>query len=454
MKNTTNTTNETNTTTRMTNDVYYNDFGVALRKVTPIYNEGATKKCTIYVFMAEDNSGKRYAYTWRVNDDQGLTTAPVVYARAWAKENGIDAAKIAAYKTETGTTSEARSLKDDFLNGEIDLKDSEYEGLYTIDWHEENEAAEDTSDKKEESKEAKGCCEETKEERQRRILDRIAEENAKEKARRIAAFAGKKLKGNDPIVIPWGDGFERTEYTPAEFEKWFGICKSAEGVIGYDGQYNHDIIIDDSHYLYYTSQVSNADFHRFLTIAYYYWQNLEAKAYGKLADGTFMKGCKNYDEMKDARLREMEKERAEAAAENGLFTAAKNIRNACENGSFLINPDDYDATKTASEYDDKDAAEDAARGLSDSYENMGTTAAFSEEMARFHNEIRNARYGKTTKEKILKALHDAGNFEASLEDAIKVYDAIRTDGKKTTYRGIRKVLGIKAKSLAELAGKK
>lgn len=451
MKNTTNTTNETNTTTRMTDDVYYNDFGIALRKVTPIYNEGMARKNTAYVFMAKDGNGKRYAYTWRLNDDMGLTEAPITYARAWAKENGIAAVKIAAYKLETGAPSEALSVKRDFCDGKIDLKESEYEGLYTIDWHEENEVAE-TADKKEEGK--KACCEETKEERQRRILDKIAEENAKEKARRIAAFAGKKLKGNDPVVIPWGDGFERTEYTPEEFTKWFNICKSAEGVIGYDGEYNYDVIIDDAHYVYYTQQVAHTDLHRFLTIAYYYWQNLEAKAYGKLADNTYMKGCKNYDEIKDARLREMEKERAEAAAENGLFTAAKQIRNACENGSFLINPSDYDATKTASEYDDNDAAEDAARGLSDSYENMGATAAFSEEMARFHNEIKNARYGKTTKEKILKALHDAGNYNASLKDAMQVYDGIRTDGKKTTYRGIRKVLGIKAKSLAEIAGKK
>lgn len=146
----TKTTNTTNTT-RMPDDVYYNEFGIALRKVTPIYNEGATKKCTIYAFLAEDRDGARFAYTWRVNDNQGLTKAPVVYARAWADENGIAATKITAYKTETGKTSEAREVKRDFLDGKIDLKADKYG--YTIDWHEECEENEKT---KEETKKERG----------------------------------------------------------------------------------------------------------------------------------------------------------------------------------------------------------------------------------------------------------------------------------------------------------
>lgn len=124
---------------------YYSDFGLDLRKVTPTYNEGDKRKNKVYVFFAEDEDGKRYAYTWRLNDDMGLYYPAVTYAEAWAKEKGIDAVKIAAYKADG--YADARKTTSEYLAGEISLKESEnYKGLYTVDFSGESAEAEERID--------------------------------------------------------------------------------------------------------------------------------------------------------------------------------------------------------------------------------------------------------------------------------------------------------------------
>lgn len=131
---------------------YYSDFGMNLRKVTPTYNEGDKRKNKLYVFFAEDKGGKRYAYTWRLNDDMGLYYPAVAYAEAWAKEEGIDAVKIAAYKADG--YADARKTTNEYLSGEISLKESEnYKGLYTVDFSGEGEESAEAEEGTEEAEE-------------------------------------------------------------------------------------------------------------------------------------------------------------------------------------------------------------------------------------------------------------------------------------------------------------
>jgi hypothetical protein len=131
---------------------YYSDFGMNLRKVTPTYNDGDKRKYKVYVFFAEDKDGKRYAYTWRLNDDMGLYYPAVAYAKAWAKEEGIDAVKIAAYKADG--YADARKTTNEYLSGEISLKESEnYKGLYTVDFSGEGEESAEAEESTEEAEE-------------------------------------------------------------------------------------------------------------------------------------------------------------------------------------------------------------------------------------------------------------------------------------------------------------
>lgn len=131
---------------------YYSDFGMNLRKVTLTYNEGDKRKNKVYVFFAEDKDGNRYAYTWRLNDDMGLYYPAVTYAEAWARENSIDAVKIAAYKADG--YADARKTTNEYLSGEISLKESESnKGLYTVDFSGEGEESAETEESTEEAEE-------------------------------------------------------------------------------------------------------------------------------------------------------------------------------------------------------------------------------------------------------------------------------------------------------------
>ncbi len=325
-------------------------------------------------------------------------------------------------------------------------------------------------------------------EREKKVLKEIYESNARERARRIKAFDGEKLEGNEPVVIPCCvvddstvkyllnlmncedtcKADPRLEYSPEEFTKWFSICRGAEEAAmaaaenymrqapkDYDGRM---MVIEETRRRYCRFYVGAKDWARFEPIHTYYIINLNVRyVWGALSKGTYYYKCKNIDEMKAAELRYAERERAIAAKENGIYIGSPKPKEStlCTNGSFLINPNDYDTTSTASEYSNESFCNDASCLLTDNFEHYDESKKFAEEMICFHNDIQNRNLnGKESHDKIIMILHDEGNVSASLNDAIKIYDGIRRDKRKTTYEGIRKVLGIKARSLEELTAKK
>lgn len=428
----------------MTEDFYWHsEFGIALDDVQ--LHTGDTITSNSYVFMAEDKDGNRKAYHWRIQNRVRMTASVIEYSKGWAEDEGIDAVRI----TVCNMGSDHKAAREMVTAYEAGEYTPEYETAENADTFGtiEDAAINDNNDNNsnDNGETATKPIIESKEERQARIMAEIYASNAAEEKRRIAAFKGKKLKGDAPVVIPnWG-GFVRTEYSPEEFGKWFSICKAGEEIT-MEPKWSYDIDIPDSHYVYYLSQIESSDWLRFSTIAKYYWVNKRAAVVGKLADGTNYKGIKNADEMRHAEIEYDEDERAKAATENGLTKTAKAIREAGEETPFMIRPEDYDNTAAASTYDKVSLYNDSRIG--------NTNDAYIYAMDKFHEEIKNAVYGKTTKEKILKVLHDEGNFGAALEDAMKVYDRIRKDGKTTTLRGLKKALEFKAKTPSEVKAEK
>lgn len=428
------------------------EFGIAIDKVQRRSDD--RPYATRYVFMAEDAEGRREADVWRVQDNERLTAPVIEYAKGWAEDEGIDAVRITVCCTGTDWRA-ARLLVGAYKAYEYTPEYETAENADTFGTIEdaainENDNNDDSNDNDET---ATKSIIESKEERQARIMAEIYADNAREEKRRIAAFKGKKLKGDAPVVIPNRAGFVRTEYTPEEFGKWFAICKAGEETLdkwdfgkGYCCAWNYDPDIPDTRYMYYISQVEPDDWMRFSTVARYFWKNkIAAAGWGKVR-GAFCSGVKNADELWNAEIMAVEEERADAATANGLNKTAAKIRKESEETPFMINPDDDDSDATASTYDKISLGDDVRIG--------STNAAYIDAMAQFHEEIKNAVYAKTTKEKILKVLHDEGNFKASLEDAMKVYDSIRKDGKTTTLRGLKKTLEFKAKTPSEVKAEK
>lgn len=436
----------------MTEDFAMNsEFGIAVDYAHR--RAGEAHYTTRYVFMAEDAEGRREADVWRLRDDEKMTAPVIEYAKGWAEDVKIDAVRITVCCMENDWRA-ARLLVGAYKAYEYT---PEYETAENADTFGtiEDAAINDDNDNNDNNNDetATKSVIESKEERQARIMAEIYASNAAEEKRRIAAFKGKKLKGDAPVVIPNRAGFVRTEYTPEEFGKWFAICKAGEEVLpkwdfgkGLACAWNYDPDIPDTRYMYYISNVEPDDWMRFSTIARYFWKNkIAASGWGKVR-GAFCSGVKNADELWNAEIMAVEEERADAATANGLNKTAAKIRKASEETPFMINPDDDDSDATASTYDKVSLIDDVRIG--------NANTAYVDAMERFHEEIKNAVYSKTTKEKILKVLHDQGNFKASLEDAMKVYDEIRKDGKTTTLRGLKKTLEFKAKTPSELKAEK
>lgn len=429
------------------------EFGIAIDEVL---HTGAPHVAysTRYVFMAEDAEGRREATVWRLQDTERMTAPVIDYARGWAEDMKIDAVRITVCRMGNDWKA-AREMERAYKAGEYTPEYETAENADTFGTIEDaaiNDNNDNNSNDNSNDETATKSVIESKEERQARIMAEIYASNAAEEKRRIAAFKGKVLKGDAPVVIPnWG-GFVRTEYSPEEFGKWFSICKAGEEVLpkwdfskGMACAWNYDMDIPDTRYMYYISQVEPDDWMRFSIIARYYWKNKISAEWGKVR-GAYCSGVKNADEMRWAEMVEAEKERADAARENGLNKAAKKIVKTSEETRYMIRPEDYDNAATASDYDKISFNDDVRIGAAD--------ASFIDAMERFHEEIRNATYSKTTKEKILKVLHDRGNFKATLEDAMKVYDEIRKDGKTTTLRGLKKTLEFKAKTPSEVKAEK
>lgn len=437
----------------MTEDFAMNsEFGIAIEYVRHTGN--TPHHTTRYVFMAEDAEGRREADCWLLRDNEKMTAPVIEYAKGWAEDKGIDAVRITVCRMENDWRA-ARLLVGAYKAYEYtpEYKTAENADTFgTIEDAAINDNNDNNSNDNSNDETATKSVIESKEERQARIMAEIYASNAAEEKRRIAAFKGKVLKGDAPVVIPnWG-GFVRTEYSPEEFGKWFSICKAGEEVLpkwdfskGMACAWNYDMDIPDTRYMYYISQVEPDDWMRFSIIARYYWKNKISAEWGKVR-GAYCSGVKNADEMRWAEMVEAEKERADAARENGLNKAAKKIVKTSEETRYMIRPEDYDNAATASDYDKISFNDDVRIGAAD--------ASFIDAMERFHEEIRNATYSKTTKEKILKVLHDRGNFKATLEDAMKVYDEIRKDGKTTTLRGLKKTLEFKAKTPSEVKAEK
>ena len=434
----------------MTEDFAMNsEFGIAIEYVRRTGN--TPHHTTRYVFMAEDAEGRREADCWLLRDDEKMTAPVIEYAKGWAEDVKIDAVRITVCRME----NDWRAVR--LLIGAYKAYEytPEYEAAENADTFGtiEDIAINDNNDNNDNSNdETTTNIIETKEARQARIMAEIYASNAAEEKRRIAAFKGKKLKGDAPVVIPNRAGFVRTEYTPEEFGKWFAICKAGEESLdkwdfgkGYCCAWNYDPDIPDSRYTFYISNVEPDDWPRFSIIARYFWKNKIAAEWGRVR-GAFCSGVKNADELWAADIRAVEDERADAAAENGLTKTAKKIRAASEETRYMISPEDYDGTEAASDYDKVSLIDDVRIG--------NANTAYVDAMERFHEEIKNAVYSKTTKEKILKVLHDRGNFKATLEDAMKVYDEIRKDGKTTTLRGLKKTLEFKAKTPSEVKAEK
>lgn len=434
----------------MTEDFAMNsEFGIAIEYVRRTGN--TPHHTTRYVFMAEDAEGRREADCWLLRDNEKMTAPVIEYAKGWAEDVKIDAVRITVCRMENDWRA-AREMVTAYKAYEYTPEYETAENADTFGIVEDAAINDNDNDNNSNDNDKTATITESKEERQARIMAEIYASNAAEEKRRIAAFKGKKLKGDAPVVIPNRAGFVRTEYTPEEFGRWFAICKAGEETLekwdfgkGYGCAWNYDPDIPDSRYTFYISNVEPDDWMRFSTIARYFWKNKIAAEWGKVR-GAFCSGVKNADELWDADIRAVEDERADAATENGLTKTAKKIRAASEETRYMISPEDYDGAEAASDYDKVSLIDDVRIG--------NTNTAYVDAMERFHEEIKNAVYSKTTKEKILKALHDSGNFKATLEDAMKVYDEIRKDGKTTTLRGLKKALEFKAKTPSEVKAEK